>query len=230
MKKTILLIIIVLAFGCRLHSSKEKSALTDKERHYCDSLQIDTSIISLLRQYTSSTVDPFHYSRSRELLSDGTEKELEPVYLQGLVFKETAQNTEIILEELSKSFKDKGYLLFILDRNFDISNKPDVMGILKMTDKYQVLTSIKTNGTNYDIDTDSLVNIIKFFDNKYSLDLIGAGGDWCEFKINKEPTDWLALAQEAYKFCPDIVDQGAGTVDALAEEMKKNKRLYFWWD
>jgi hypothetical protein len=26
------------------------------------------------------------------------------------------------------------------------------------------------------------------------------------------------------------VEQGTGSVEALADEMKKTKRLYFWWD
>jgi hypothetical protein len=41
--------------------------------------------------------------------------------------------------------------------------------------------------------------------------------------------DPRALAKRMYKFCPDIVDQGVGTVDALAKELQKQK-LYFWWD
>jgi hypothetical protein len=38
----------------------------------------------------------------------------------------------------------------------------------------------------------------------------------------------LTLAKEAYKVCPDIVEQGANTVEALATEMKRTGRLYFW--
>jgi hypothetical protein len=60
--------------------------------------------------------------------------------------------------------------------------------------------------------------------------LVGASGDWCEFKIEKEPADWMVFANEAYAVCPDIVDQGTGSVEALAEEMKNTRRLYFWWD
>jgi len=40
----------------------------------------------------------------------------------------------------------------------------------------------------------------------------------------------LTFAKEMYKVCPDIVDQGTGSIEALAEEMKKTKRLFFWWD
>lgn len=230
MKAIILALIITLTIGCSLQPTRNMSVTTDKEKDICDSLKIDCSLIPLLRQYSSAIVEPFHYSLSREIYPDGSEKELDPVYLQGLVFKETTINTEIILENLCDKFIDKGYSIFILDRNFGVRNQPDVMGILKTTDKYEVIKSIKTNGVNYDIDPDSVVSIIKIFDSKYALKLVGASGDWCEFKITKEPADWLKFAEEAYKFCPDIVDQGTGTVEALADEMKKTKRIYFWWD
>lgn len=228
MKSFIVCFIITFSIGCSFHPKHE--TLTSKERHICDSLKMDTSLIILLRPYTTATIEPFHYSLSRLILRDGTEKELDPVYLPGIVFKEKTATTETILNDLSDTFRNKGYSIFVLDRNYGIRNKPDVMGILKTTNKYEVLKSIQTDGANYEIDTDSLVSIIKSFDSKYSLELVGASGDWCEFKINKEPADWLILAREAYMVCPDIVDQGAGTVEALADEMKRTRRLYFWWD
>jgi hypothetical protein len=106
----------------------------------------------------------------------------------------------------------------------------DILGILKTADNYQILKQVQTDGINWEINNDSLLNLVKTFDNKYSLDLVGASSDWCEFKINKEPQNWLTLAKEAYKVCSDIVDQGFGTVAKLAVEIKQTKRLYFWWD
>lgn len=75
-----------------------------------------------------------------------------------------------------------------------------------------------------------LITIIKDFDKKYSLELIGASGDWCEFIIHNEPGSWNEFAKEVYTVCPDVVDQGAGDIEKLANEMKRTRRLYFWWD
>ena len=224
------IIILILVISCKSQSTISENGLTDNEKFYCDSLKIDTSIIIKLRSYTDSSVEPFHYSLSKQFNPDGTEEELGPVHLQGLVFKASNKTSTDIVMKLRDSFKKEGYSIFLLENNFGIQNQPDVIGILKTIDKYKILKEIKTNGANYDIDPDSLINLIKVFDKKYSLDLVGASGDWCEFIINNEPKNWLELAKEAYKVCPDIVDQGTGTVDALAEEMKKTKHLYFWWD
>ncbi|MDX2069681.1 MAG: DUF4253 domain-containing protein [Haliscomenobacter sp.] len=68
-----------------------------------------------------------------------------------------------------------------------------------------------------------MISIIKVFDKKYNLELIGASDDWCEFIIHNEPENWTKFAREVYKVCPDVVTQGTDTVQALADIMKKNK-------
>ena len=65
---------------------------------------------------------------------------------------------------------------------------------------------------------------------KFGLKLVGAGQDWIEAEFAHPPTDWKAFAYEVYAFCPDVVDQGSGSVSALAKEMKAKNYVYLWWD
>lgn len=235
MRKTIQLFLTGFFFlgilSCKHETSNtEETTLSDYDKKLADSLNIDLSIMTELKQHTSAGLEPFHYSLSKLLNADNTETELDPIKLNGLVFKETPENTQNLIHDLQANFKAKGYYLFTVEQNFGIGGNKDVMAILKTTDQYEVIKRIKTDGINYDIDTDSLIKIVKQFDSKYSLSLTGTSGDWCDFKINKEPADWLVLAKEAYAVCPDIVDQGTGTIEALADELKRTKKLYFWWD
>ena len=225
----ILIFSSVLAFGCNSQTTINKSILTERERYLCDSLKLDSMIISGLRTQTDSSVAPFPMNLEM-LLDKDIDSDANRKQFQGFIFNASNSTSNNIVINLYGDFKKKGYTIFFLDRNFGISKKPDILGILKTTDKYQILKQVQTDGINWEIDNDSLLNVIKKFDKKYSLDLIGASGDWCEFKINKEPQNWLTLAKEAYKVCPDIVDQGSETVEKLAAEMKQTKRLYFWWD
>ncbi len=43
---------------------------------------------------------------------------------------------------------------------------------------------------------------------------------------------WIArgLAEKMYRFCPEIVVQGCGSVEALAREMERTQQFVFWWD
>lgn len=220
--------VLVLVAGCKTQPAANYT-LNSSEKAICDSLQIDTTIIKDIRKYNTSNIEPFHYSLST-IIDKDSEREADPIFLKGLVFTEKNAASYPLVFKLRDFFRAKGYTIFLLDNNFNIGHKPDKIGVLKTTDKYEVLKLVSTDAINYDITNDSLLKIIKTFDKKYSLELIGAAGDWCEFIIHNEPKDWTAFAKEVYKVCPDVVDQGTGSVEALATEMKKNKRLYFWWD
>jgi len=220
---------MTFTIGCKSQPVANNYLLTSDEKTICDTLQIDTSIIKDIRQFNTNKVEPFHYSLGKFITKDG-EIESDPIFLKGLVFMEKNAKSYDLVFSLKDKFKEKGYSIFLLENNFNINNKLDNIGILKTTDKYTILKQVATDGINWDITNDSLISIIKTFDKKYSLELIGASGDWCEFIIHKDPKSWTQFANEVYKVCPDVVEQGAGTVQALADEMKKTKRLYFWWD
>jgi hypothetical protein len=38
------------------------------------------------------------------------------------------------------------------------------------------------------------------------------------------------LAQAQYVYCPDIVDQGVESIEALAATLLGDPRWFFWWD
>ena len=57
---------------------------------------------------------------------------------------------------------------------------------------------------------------------------MGAGLDWMEARFVNPPKDFTLFAKEVYDFCPDVVDQGTETVDALAKEMQRTNTLYLW--
>ncbi|MDQ8003570.1 MAG: DUF4253 domain-containing protein [Pedobacter sp.] len=222
-----LLAILTFAIGCNSSTTEKSYILTKEERNICDSLRLDTTIIKDIRDLNTSKIEPFHYSLSKIITKD-SEIEADPIFLKGLVFSEANTKSYDLVFSLKDKFKQKGYSIFLLENNFN--NKPDNIGVLNTIDKFTILKQVATDGINWNITNDSLISIIKGFDKKYSLELIGASGDWCEFIIHNEPKNWDEFAKEVYKVCPDVVDQGAGSVEVLADEMKKTKRLYFWWD
>ena len=46
--------------------------------------------------------------------------------------------------------------------------------------------------------------------------------------VNEEES--LPLAEEHYAFCTDIVDQNLGTINALADVLRKSTVWFFWWE
>lgn len=77
------------------------------------------------------------------------------------------------------------------------------------------------------------VAALRHWHKQYGVDLIGINGDTMNLRAAKAPATRdkaLALAREQYEYCPDIVDQGAGSISALAATLMASGWWYFWWD
>lgn len=60
--------------------------------------------------------------------------------------------------------------------------------------------------------------------------LAGVGNDAFELRFERLPEDTVAFAEELYRFCPDLVDQGFESVEALRRSVVEDRRVSFWWD
>jgi hypothetical protein len=120
------------------------------------------------------------------------------------------------------------YMAFIIEMNEAI--RSDKIGILKGNDQYDVLRIMQTNGDDYDISNEDIIERLQEWEKRYPFAIIGAENDWVEIEFRAVPDDIRSFAQEVYDFCPDPVDQDAGSIEDLIKEIKATKRLLLWWD
>ena len=115
-------------------------------------------------------------------------------------------------------------------QHFGIGGHGDRVALFPRADRYEILRLMGTDGWNYDIGPDSIVTWLRALERDHSFVLTGMGFDWVEGRFRSAIGDADALARRFYAFCPDVVDQGTETVDALAQELGESQRLYCWWD
>jgi hypothetical protein len=75
--------------------------------------------------------------------------------------------------------------------------------------------------------------VLRYWQEKYAAEIISLTGDVIECRVADPPqteAECFALAWEQYAYCPDIVDQGAETIGALASALRDADYWYFWWD
>ena len=133
-----------------------------------------------------------------------------------------------IVERVRPQVELKGYKLFLCDGNSREDNCG--LAIVKCDDEFTPLVYMRTNGVNFDVNTHQLILHLSELSKELDLKLIGADFDWCEFEIRQEPKDWVGLARTIGEFCPDIIYQGAQSIEQLAEVMRERKVLYYWFD
>ncbi len=88
----------------------------------------------------------------------------------------------------------------------------------------------RTDGANYDLTTEDIVARLEEYDRDHGIVITRATADAVEFNLRRTPPDLAAFAADLYAFCPDIVDQGSGSVEALAEGIEIVGAVFLWWD
>lgn len=77
------------------------------------------------------------------------------------------------------------------------------------------------------------VAMLRDWKRRFGTELIGIDREVMNLRTGRMPAtrpEALALAREQYDYCPDIVDQGIGTIEALAAALMRETWWFFWWD
>lgn len=211
---TILLLLTLLTLaGC----GSKQADLTDADRILAAETGIDLHILQEIKEMGTVPVR-----------MEGIDADYEAVRVDGITFEVHQDNARRVIADLRERFETSDALIFLQEVHFGF--EPDKIGILRSTDKYDILRVRRTNGINYDLSDEDVINRIREWDALYQLDFVGADFDWFEASFGTPPEDFAAFAREVYAFCPDIVDQGVGSVEELAKEIERTNSVYLWWD
>ncbi|MFV0624448.1 DUF4253 domain-containing protein [Sphingomonas sp. ac-8] len=77
------------------------------------------------------------------------------------------------------------------------------------------------------------VAALRLWHERYGAELVGINGDTMNVRVRRRPAtreEAMDLARQLYGYCPDIVDQGVGTLSALAATLMTSDWWFFWWD
>ncbi len=212
-----LTVVLALSFAVAACDKPAPAKPTAGERALATQVGLSDSALAIIRQIAAGPLGEL-----RPLDSLGT-----PQAPRGVSFGLRQDQTRSTIARLRDRL-GPGHLVFVSDRGYGIT--PDSIGIITGTDPFDILRVRSTDGINYGIDADSVLRIVQAWDQRFSLQITGAGMDWFEARFIVPPTDWLAFAREVHAVCPDVVEQGTETVEALAKEMREANTLYCWWD
>ena len=73
----------------------------------------------------------------------------------------------------------------------------------------------------------------RYWFDRYGAEIVGVTDDILECAVLRPPRtrdEALALADEQFIYCADIVSQGTETLESLAASLKGGDVWYFWWD
>jgi hypothetical protein len=140
------------------------------------------------------------------------------------------KKAKAFLDRYHEAYLQRGCYVVLHEQHFGIGGTPDTILILPTRDKYAVMAFTGVDGINYDIDNTLVIKWMKRLEKTHPYLMTGCGFDFLSGRFKSKVADPKALAKSMYEFCPDIVDQGTGSLEALADELAQKNELYFWWD
>lgn len=189
-------------------------------------LGFPAEVISQVEAAAGAEAEPFFetvFVRAENLKG---EKGFEQNRLAG--FSVRTKNADEIVSSLSRAFRRNGYLIFKSRQNY--GNVPDVVTVIKGNNSYDILKVQKTEAPNYHLNTKAIIRWLREQQKQAPFVITGASADWVEARFVRPPGDMHAFAKKVYAFSPDVVAQGARTIDKLAEQMKRSNGFYLMWD
>ncbi len=145
-------------------------------------------------------------------------------------FELDATAAKSFLESHHTRLLESGCYVFLYDQHFGHNGKPDELWILPTRQKFAVMAFTGVDAPNYEIDNYIVIRWLQKLERDHPFWLTGCGRDFLSGQFIAPLSDPDDMAERMYVFCPDIVDQGTGTLEALAAELRNTNQLYFWWD
>ncbi len=211
-------------------SCNQPGNLTAADQQLINEVGFDPDILLKIRSYTDSAFAlSMGNPENKFLFIDSINYiEFKKKELKGLVLNSNTDKASRIVNKLENGFKRKGYMIYLSGLNYGFS--PDKVTLLQTNDKFDLLRFEGTSGLNYDLYIEDIINQLKVWDIVYDLDFIAVGNDFIEAELSRLPKDLSAFCNELYRFCPDVVEQGTGTIEALEIEIVNSHKLFLWWD
>lgn len=120
------------------------------------------------------------------------------------------------------------------ENGFYLARKDGWIGLIAASHGYLVPGLLTwTGAANHGLEGSDHVAILKYWHDRHGAELVSLGWDVLELSVPRPPSDpqtAMAVAEEQWWYCPDIVDQGVETLDALAAVQVPAHHWYFWWD
>lgn len=117
--------------------------------------------------------------------------------------------------------------------SFGIDQEGDILLVtLPVEQPWQIFRLLPIGGWNCCPEAGLIETFCRQLYEKFGARPAAISADTLELVPARRPTaeEALELAKQMYMFCPDIVEQGVGSIRALADTLTKSDVWYFWWD
>jgi hypothetical protein len=108
------------------------------------------------------------------------------------------------------------------------------LGLVALNRPADILDAVGwTGAVNYDGDPLNMSTVLRSWEVRFDAYVVGLGTDTLTLAVGRPARDLApatAIAAEHFAFCPDIIQQGAGSIHEYAPLLVNQELWPFWWD
>lgn len=176
-------------------------ALTPAEQQLAASLGFDEDVCALVKEDCDGPLC--------RMMAFTDESELKEV--DAVAVAVSRDRVGPIVGELQSHLRPRGYRAFWTTMyNENGSTRDDVVAVLKSLDDSEIIRLQRTNGGNYGVSMEAILEKLDSWRTECELQIVGAASDWVAIEFSTLPQDICAFAEDIYEWCPDTVEQGVG--------------------
>lgn len=192
-------------------------------------IQISAAILKDLSTLVGKNAQAF----KKEVYSyDKAGNESKYILDSGLIFPFVKE--QIAHDAFEKMFAEialEDNYLFLTNLSFDDDyNTYYDMIIAPEAKPFKWVKKIGTHGINYDLYNDDIIKQLKQWDEEAGLIIDVIDGDRVHAYLKEIPGSVDSFTQAVFEFCPDVIHQGYGDMDAMKADYSANQYLWLWWD
>jgi hypothetical protein len=108
-----------------------------------------------------------------------------------------------------------------------------ILSVIPASESWMVPCYLRIGNWNAVPSAEVHAALLKYWSNKYGAEVVSVADDVIEMTVERPPATRdgaMGLAREHYTYCPDIVNQGVGSIEMLAATLFNATVWYFWWD
>ncbi|MFT4602058.1 MAG: hypothetical protein ACI857_002244 [Arenicella sp.] len=186
-------------------------------------LAIDEEIVRNIQDLVDAKAERTHIT-----IYDG---ELETVLDNGIVFRGLEKDIAYeAFDTFSDEVRTEGNYMFLTSIDYDKDwNSFFDVAILPCDNQFDLIKLLNTEGIDQDISNDEILEQMRTWDKEIGFNLVYCDNTGIDAYMENMPTDLNKFAKEVDSFCPYIIAEDAGTVEAYIEELKEDKYFYLWW-
>jgi hypothetical protein len=118
------------------------------------------------------------------------------------------------------------------DSDFATPQAEGLLGLVETDAGWKIPAMFPWKGsTNWELYGAEHAAVLRSWNRRFEAELVAMTYDVVELYVPHPPSreEALAVASEAYAYCPDLLDSGVPTLEDLADHMIRSKAWYFRW-